>query len=351
MDFLLLAVVGIFGGLLAQKIKIPAGFLIGSLLASSFVAYFLPEFNLPPFLRTAVQIAAGAFLGADITSRDIKALKSLIFPAFLLVFGMIALNLVLGFTLHWFGGLDLATALLATAPGGVTEMSLVAASLGGSPGLVAMIQLFRFLIVMSLSPLMLRQVCKNNKAEPDEVSSTTIDLPGLGEKGLGKKRRILLTSVIGLGGGLIGAMLPIPAGALTFSLMGVAALNVTKNLGQVFTLQRPVIQILAGILIGVKFPLGDFLLLGDFILLGPFLILGMLALNLMIGFFISRLSKLDLPTALFASAPGGMSDMALISKDYGADQTKVVILQMLRLLSVILIFPTLIATLVLGINS
>ena len=45
-------------------------------------------------------------------------------------------------------------------------------------------------------------------------------------------------------------------------------------------------------------------------------------------------------------APGGLTDMALSAADLGADSTKVAGMQMLRLVSVIALYPTIIGCLV-----
>ena len=48
-----------------------------------------------------------------------------------------------------------------------------------------------------------------------------------------------------------------------------------------------------------------------------------LALNLAVGFFIWRVTDLDLLTSLFCAAPGGMTDTPLIALDMGADASMV----------------------------
>ena len=60
---------------------------------------------------------------------------------------------------------------------------------------------------------------------------------------------------------------------------------------------------------------------------------------LLLGYALHKWRKLDLLTALFCSAPAGASDMALIASDVGADGPNVAILQIIRMLGVIAIFP------------
>lgn len=70
-------------------------------------------------------------------------------------------------------------------------------------------------------------------------------------------------------------------------------------------------------------------------------------MNLSLGFLIFKTSKFDLTTSLFATAPAGVSDMALIADEIGADSTKVSVLQIIRLTAAVSIFPAVIAQIIL----
>ncbi|MDQ2086744.1 AbrB family transcriptional regulator [Herbivorax sp. ANBcel31] len=341
---LLTLITGILGGFVGRKLRLPAGYLMGSLLSVAILNSFFYDSAMPSITTLAVQISAGGVLGANINKNDITELKSIIFPSLMLIACMIILNMLIGFAIFSFSSLDLATSLLASAPGGVTEMSLIAVNLGGNAALVAVIQLIRFISVMSISPFVLGKIC-NKKLSSNDFIKDDKKCEGLvedKENEYSKKERIAITLTVSIVFGLIGSILPIPAGALTFSMLAVALINIVKKMGRVFKHQRLICQILAGTLIGSSFSFSGFLLKKDFLIAILVLIVGVTVINIFIGILINKVSKIDFPTALFASAPGGMSDMALISKEFGADQTKVVIMQLVRLISVIVLFPSII---------
>ena len=68
-------------------------------------------------------------------------------------------------------------------------------------------------------------------------------------------------------------------------------------------------------------------------------------LDLAAAWLIQRWTSMDMITALFASAPGGVTDMALIAEDMGADSVKVTGMHTVRLIGVISLYPALISVL------
>ena len=78
-------------------------------------------------------------------------------------------------------------------------------------------------------------------------------------------------------------------------------------------------------------------------MLAPVLLItaGWLLLNLALGWLLHRYGKLSAETALFATAAGGMSDMGLLSAEFGANSTQVSVLQLCRVISLIALTPVL----------
>ncbi|MBN2508824.1 MAG: AbrB family transcriptional regulator [Spirochaetales bacterium] len=345
------------GGFIASRVRVPAGWLTGSLCATALLHLLWPPACLPPELKAVTQILAGSFLGAGFRKQDILAMKGIIRPALLLIPLMMLMNLIIGWGIHLCSGIDIATSLLASAPGGITEMSLVAISLGGDPGLVAFVQLLRFMTVMGISPIFLSLACRGKGAATSrqpvpshsgEASQQTEFLPALDRTDSGSTDKTpaagdkVLTLAISLVFGFIGTLVPIPAAPLTFSMMACAVFTVMTGRGRVFTRQRMVTQVLAGTLIGSAFQLHTGITIQGLAAAVTVLVLGVVALNLLMGYLIHRIGGMDLPTALFSSTPGGLSDMALLSGEFGADQSRVILMQLLRLFSVIAFFPGLI---------
>lgn len=64
-----------------------------------------------------------------------------------------------------------------------------------------------------------------------------------------------------------------------------------------------------------------------------------IVLGYVCGFFLARASGVDMTTALFASTPGGASEMAVLGERYGARLDKVALAQSMRILLVVVIIP------------
>lgn len=95
-------------------------------------------------------------IGLRVDKNTIMELKDMIIPAVIMVFGTIFVNLAVGILIARLSNLDLATALFASAPGGMTEMTLAANALGADTPKVALLHLSRLINVVALLPVVLR---------------------------------------------------------------------------------------------------------------------------------------------------------------------------------------------------
>jgi membrane AbrB-like protein len=154
--FVLTAAVAIGGGLLGHYLKIPAGAMIGSMLAAALYNIITKQAAVPRYLPLVLQIAAGAMIGARMTRENILSLKDMVIPALIIVFGVVIINFTIGLLITKFSSLDLATSLFASAPGGMTEMTLAANAMGADTPKVALLQLLRLISVITLLPVLLR---------------------------------------------------------------------------------------------------------------------------------------------------------------------------------------------------
>ncbi|RBI84063.1 AbrB family transcriptional regulator [Rhodosalinus halophilus] len=135
---------GAVGLIAARRLRLPAGQLLGPLLAAA--ALNLTGFGpvaLPAELVIAAQIVVGASLGArflGVTGRMLGRAAGL---------GLVSVGVMLAMAggaamaLSGVTGKPVDVLLISFAPGGVTEMSLVALSLGASPAIVTLHHLFR----------------------------------------------------------------------------------------------------------------------------------------------------------------------------------------------------------------
>lgn len=151
--------------------------------------------------------------------------------------------------------------------------------------------------------------------------------------------KIIYTLVIAFIGGFIGIKLKIPAGALIGAMFAVAAYNMYTGKGDIPANFKLIAQIVVGGMIGLNFNTGTISGLKELIVPSFLLAAGLILNSIILGFVISKLTGLDMITALFSSAPGGIADMTLISDAYGADTPKVALLHLVRLISVISMMP------------
>lgn len=141
----------------------------------------------------------------------------------------------------------------------------------------------------------------------------------------------LLTVAAAAGGGLLLMRLRVPGGMLVGAILGAVLVNLTTGQAYIWPQTRVVAQVLTGAYIGCLVTTEDLRHLPRVI--RPYLAVmsTFLALNLAVGFFIWRVTDLDLLTSLFCAAPGGMTDTPLIALDMGADASMVAVMQFVRM--------------------
>lgn len=152
--------------------KVPAGIVIGALLVTALMnisSINLP--TLPDFLVYGGQILVGASIGKNILLPDLKKAGKYGLIYFGLSVLIIGVSFALGFLLATFTSLNLVTAMLSIAPGGLFEMVLTSYSVGGDPAIVSALQLIRILVIVACVPPFLKWLF--NRKEKRKVSSST----------------------------------------------------------------------------------------------------------------------------------------------------------------------------------
>jgi membrane AbrB-like protein len=147
------------GAWCAFLLKLPIPFLLGPIFATAVAVLFgSPVPPVPRPLMHTAQLFFGTYMGIIITLESLRQLGK-VFPY--AVGGSVALvtfTYLLGFGLTRITPADLLTAFLSTAPGGLTEMGIVALSLNADVTLVLAYHLFRlFSILLVVPPLLRRQ--------------------------------------------------------------------------------------------------------------------------------------------------------------------------------------------------
>jgi hypothetical protein len=156
-DALLLLVSAIAGSLIGKKLRFPAPTFLGPLLLSAAVHLAGLTESVPPgLLVNAAQVLLGTVLGCrflGISARTIAPAAALALGATFLTLG---LAFIAGLAMGKVGGVAPDQALLALAPGGLTEMGLIALAIHADVAFVALHHVVRILFVIVLAPVAFR---------------------------------------------------------------------------------------------------------------------------------------------------------------------------------------------------
>lgn len=140
--------------LMLRWMNVTAAFIVGPLAVG--IALGASDAHLssvPAELMMACQVLMGAYLGAQFRRDVLRSMKRFLPAALMNVLLVTLACATLGFLLHLVDDESIATMVLATAPGSVTEMSITAQALGFNVPVVTAFHVIRILIlVMLISP-------------------------------------------------------------------------------------------------------------------------------------------------------------------------------------------------------
>lgn len=340
MELLLTLLAAGLGSWLFYRLKVPAGALIGAILFTATFNLLTGAGDFPGFLKVGLQAVAGAFIGQRVTRRDLGELRHTLGAGLLMFLCMTLYTLVVGKFLSVVTQLDLATALVAAMPAGLSDTAIISADLGADSTQTTVIHTVRTLFAILVLPQAAFRICRHY--EGDVAAHTA----GRALDGNGAQVRrisdVLTTLLLALGSGLLGKWSAIPAGAMTFAVLAVAGQNIATGKAHLPRWLKLVAQCLTGILVGLRVTVEDVRNMGQ-LLVPVMLVLVCTALcNYLCAFLMHRVCKLDLSTSLFGSIPAGVSDMALIATDLGGDAPKVGVLQLVRYIGLFTVMPILI---------
>jgi len=149
---------------------------------------------------------------------------------------------------------------------------------------------------------------------------------------------------LGALGGAVASTLGIPGGWLTGSVVTVMLLKALRpETGRAPRALGEAGKILLGTFVGATFNREILAQLGRLLPMAIASTVAMIAVSALLAWGVSRLTGLDIGTALFSITPGGMPEMVAASEDTGADLATVATLQFLRYASVIVLVPLIVS--------
>lgn len=334
---------GFLGGLALHRLKVPGGMMLGSVIAVAFLNIQTSHVYMPGTFRTLAQIIAGAYIGMTVNRRDVGRIKELLKPTIFLLTSLFLTNLVIGYLMHLTSPMDLLTSFLAAVPGGISDTPLIAADMGADVAKVTVLQFMRLITGIGLIPVIVKVIdAYEVKGEGRMVS---VDMK-ICEKPPAVTKNLILALSVALVSGLLGSVLGIPAGALLLSMASVVGLKMIPLDVTMPIWFKRIAQLFSGAYIGSQFGMRDVLELRYLVVPALILIAGNILACFVIGSLIHSRFRMSLQQAMLSSSPAGASDMALIASDLGISGPDVAIIQVLRLVGAVSIFPQLIYLLV-----
>ncbi|MGE5678461.1 MAG: AbrB family transcriptional regulator [Pseudomonadota bacterium] len=340
MYILFTLLIAVIGGTLALKIKLPAGAIVGSIIAVSVVNIVMGLPEMPGVLKWFTQVIAGAFIGSGLTSKSVSEMKKLTLPAIILITTFMVINILLGFALYFTSPLDLCTSLFAVVPGGLSEMSVIADDMGADTAVVSVFQVARLTSTMCLFPFLITRIlhAEKNNSGLYQVKNDIVPLPQKSQRS-----DFALSLLIAAAAGTLGQISGFPGGILLFSVTATGFLKIKTDRGFMPKTATRLAQILTGAYIGAKVTRS---VAGTIVYLWPYVIVFVFLyfiFCLLAGFIMSRITKIDRITAVFSCTPAGASDMALIASEFVTTTPTIATLQLVRMVGIIAIFPSMIA--------
>lgn len=148
--------IAIVGACFFSWLGFPAAFFVGAMTSTGLMAILGLPMNSPPepILKFG-QLGLGALIGMQATNSTIYLFQRIFIPVITITVIMIVWGICLAFIIYKFSDWNLITALIATSPGGLSQLSSIAEELGADPLKVSLLHLVRLLTIIFLVPYLI----------------------------------------------------------------------------------------------------------------------------------------------------------------------------------------------------
>ncbi|MGH6719800.1 MAG: AbrB family transcriptional regulator [Alphaproteobacteria bacterium] len=322
---------GSAGGVGFFALALPLPWMMGAMVATTVAAVGGLPVRLPPALRAVMIAVLGVMLGSAFT------------PAMLDRFGLwsISLAMLVPFVVlatavslvyhRRVAGYEPVTAYFASAPGGLSDMTILGGALGGDERIIALTHSARILLVVMVIPTAFRLIggfdpaARANPFDPlDAVDPVDLAvLTATGIAGYAGARLVRLPAAQLVGPAALSALLHL-SGATDSALPGWAV---------------AIAQIAVGAAIGCRFAGVGLRVVARVLALAVGSLAGLAMVTVGAALAVSALTGLDPRILVLAFAPGGMAEMSLIALALGLDPALVTTHHVVRIFLVVLLMP------------
>ncbi len=325
-SFILTAIIGSIGALVAFMLDFPAPFLCGPALAVTLAGLAGLRLSVPNLLRNATFVIVGISMGTSVTPEVIGAAKT--WPlSFLAVLATVVILLYVAYWILRGFGYDRTTAMLGASPGHLSYIISLTAETKSDLATVSVIQSVRVLALTLAVPFIVEYL--------DLISIEPPILP------LPMHPVVLgLTILASLVVGWLFMRWRFPAALLLGGVavsIGIHITGLTSG-GVPNWLSQPT-YIILGSLIGTRFSRASLRDMRKAFVAGGVVTVVVMLLASVIAVFVSRLTGVPLNAVMIAFSPGGLETMAAMAVMMHADTAYVGSHHVLRLLFLSVLMP------------
>ncbi len=209
------ALVAIVGGALATRLRIPAGWLSGSMLFVALAAICGRPMLVPMPVQRVFFVLMGILLGSVVTPETLQGILTWPLSIAVLAISVACMILASSSYLRHVHGWDRVSALFGASPGSMAQVMLLATEYGADVRAIAVVQTVRGLLLTAGLPLGLALF---GLAEP----STTLTRAGGAS---GSFAELVVLFAVSTAAGLAMFWLRLPGGLLFGTMLGSAALH------------------------------------------------------------------------------------------------------------------------------
>lgn len=317
-------------GFLFNKLNMPAGWLLGSLITGIIFGVFIKKIS---FEQNSFKIAL-AFVGANISLllnwSTLKTVYHLILPLFITIIITITAGFLFGVLLFKkTKKIDKITAFFCCIPGGASEIIGISGEYGADDRLVAAFHTVRITFFTISIPLIVTFMQPTTDKPVIEQIDTSIDV-----------WTIIFFVIVIITTLLLDRLFKIPGGTLIFSIfIGFLITEFSFGIDQVPGFLAGMGQALIGAFVGIRF---DKEVLSRLLKVGPITIMIIMLffiLTLCTAFIFKLLTGIPYATSLISTVPAGAAEMSVTAVALEVNPTVVASLHIIRVISLFLSLP------------
>ena len=308
------------------------GFTLVELLAVIAILALLVIIALPNVLKMFNQAKKDTFL---------TEAKNIYKEIILINVGLLIITITCGVVLHYGFHLTMSDAFFGSIPGGMTSIPLIAMEYGANPVNVTLLQFVRLIVGVGLFPKMIvnHLGLNSNVNLENKEQKVSRKKSYHWERELDEWKKTLLTLMITFISVIILEQINFPLGTLVIAILVSALYNVVTNKGHVKEELYSVAQLFLGTYIGSVVKIGDIPAIHTLIL--PIIAVAIVFTvgSFLLGMFLKKFTSFTETEAYFSAIPAGAADLGLITHELGIFSSKIIVVQVARVLIVTSIFP------------